>query len=228
MMSASDWDGCRDGGIGRSRNAGEIGEMPVRCWTEFHGDWGRCWGRWRLVYCWPARCLGAWPLAQQPSISSNVFPNPAGDARPRHLRLSWRSRRTMQQICVQLSLSVALNTTQLTAWLSQRMQVARRISYVCNACRTDYAAAITRRSAAHGLKPYSTTSKERRPMRLAIIGSGPAGYYTAYKIMKKTPEAHIDMFESLPVPYGLVRFGVAPDHPEVKVSLLKSSTANTE
>ena len=54
---------------------------------------------------------------------------------------------------------------------------------------------------------------------MAIIGSGPAGYYSAYRIMKKMPEAHVDMYESLPVPYGLVRFGVAPDHPEVKVSL---------
>jgi NADPH-dependent glutamate synthase beta subunit-like oxidoreductase len=54
-------------------------------------------------------------------------------------------------------------------------------------------------------------------MRLAVIGSGPAGYYSAYRIMKKMPEAYVDMYESLPVPYGLVRFGVAPDHPEVKV-----------
>jgi len=53
-------------------------------------------------------------------------------------------------------------------------------------------------------------------MRLAVIGSGPAGYYSAYRIMKKMPEAYVDMYESLPVPYGLVRFGVAPDHPEVK------------
>jgi adrenodoxin-NADP+ reductase len=54
-------------------------------------------------------------------------------------------------------------------------------------------------------------------MRLAVIGSGPAGYYSAYRIMKKMPDAYVDMYESLPVPYGLVRFGVAPDHPEVKV-----------
>jgi adrenodoxin-NADP+ reductase len=57
-------------------------------------------------------------------------------------------------------------------------------------------------------------------MRLAVIGSGPAGYYSAYRIMKKMPDAHVDMYESLPVPYGLVRFGVAPDHPEVKVRSL--------
>lgn len=56
-----------------------------------------------------------------------------------------------------------------------------------------------------------------RPFRLAVIGSGPAGFYTAYKVMAKIEDAKVDMYEHLPVPFGLVRFGVAPDHPEVKV-----------
>jgi adrenodoxin-NADP+ reductase len=55
-----------------------------------------------------------------------------------------------------------------------------------------------------------------RPFRLAIIGSGPAGFYTASKVMREHSAARIDMYEHLPVPYGLVRYGVAPDHPEVK------------
>src|SRR5438876_8963963 len=54
----------------------------------------------------------------------------------------------------------------------------------------------------------------------AIIGSGPAGFYTAQRILKYLPESKIDMYESLPVPYGLVRYGVAPDHPEVKVFII--------
>lgn len=61
---------------------------------------------------------------------------------------------------------------------------------------------------------YSTAST--KPMRLAIIGSGPAGFYAAHRLMKQLPDALVDMYEKLPVPYGLVRFGVAPDHPEVK------------
>lgn len=52
---------------------------------------------------------------------------------------------------------------------------------------------------------------------MAVIGSGPAGFYTAYKVMTNIENAIVDMYEHLPVPYGLVRFGVAPDHPEVKV-----------
>lgn len=52
---------------------------------------------------------------------------------------------------------------------------------------------------------------------MAVIGSGPAGFYTAYKVMANIENAIVDMYEHLPVPYGLVRFGVAPDHPEVKV-----------
>ena len=51
---------------------------------------------------------------------------------------------------------------------------------------------------------------------MAVIGSGPAGFYTAYKVMSKIENSMVDMYEQLPVPFGLVRFGVAPDHPEVK------------
>lgn len=61
---------------------------------------------------------------------------------------------------------------------------------------------------------YSTATP--RPLRIAIIGSGPAGFYTAHRLLNKVQDAVIDMYEQLPVPYGLVRFGVAPDHPEVK------------
>lgn len=53
-------------------------------------------------------------------------------------------------------------------------------------------------------------------MRIAIIGSGPAGFYVAHRLINKVQDAVVDMYEQLPVPYGLVRFGVAPDHPEVK------------
>ena len=57
------------------------------------------------------------------------------------------------------------------------------------------------------------------PFKLAIIGSGPAGFYSAHRVMTRIRDARIDMFEKLPVPFGLVRYGVAPDHPEVKVEL---------
>ncbi|KAI1849947.1 hypothetical protein JX265_012975 [Neoarthrinium moseri] len=64
---------------------------------------------------------------------------------------------------------------------------------------------------------YSTkASRHDRPFRMAVVGSGPAGFYTAYRVMSRIQRAKVDMFEALPVPYGLVRFGVAPDHPEVK------------
>ena len=59
--------------------------------------------------------------------------------------------------------------------------------------------------------------QDGRPFRMAVLGSGPAGFYTAYKVMSSIENAIVDMYEYLPVPFGLVRFGVAPDHPEVKV-----------
>ena len=55
-------------------------------------------------------------------------------------------------------------------------------------------------------------------LRLAIVGAGPAGIYAADILLKaeKNFDISIDMFEQLPAPYGLVRYGVAPDHPRIK------------
>ena len=46
---------------------------------------------------------------------------------------------------------------------------------------------------------------------VAIVGSGPAGFYCAEALCKKDPEIRIDILDRLPTPYGLVRTGVAPD-----------------
>jgi ferredoxin--NADP+ reductase len=55
-------------------------------------------------------------------------------------------------------------------------------------------------------------------LRLAIIGAGPAGIYAADNLLKaeRKFDVSIDLFEKLPAPYGLVRYGVAPDHPRIK------------
>jgi ferredoxin--NADP+ reductase len=55
-----------------------------------------------------------------------------------------------------------------------------------------------------------------RPLRVAIIGSGPSGFYAADDLLKQTINVKVDMFEKLPVPFGLVRYGVAPDHGKIK------------
>jgi ferredoxin/flavodoxin---NADP+ reductase len=54
------------------------------------------------------------------------------------------------------------------------------------------------------------------PYSVAIVGSGPAGFYCAEAICKKAPEVRIDLIDRLPTPYGLVRSGVAPDHQGTK------------
>ena len=51
-------------------------------------------------------------------------------------------------------------------------------------------------------------------LRVAVIGSGPAGFYAAGDLLKRGAE--VDLFERLPTPWGLVRQGVAPDHPKIK------------
>jgi len=54
-------------------------------------------------------------------------------------------------------------------------------------------------------------------VRIAIIGSGPAGSYAAGHLLRHTAmELHVDLYERLPTPWGLVRAGVAPDHPKIK------------
>ncbi|WP_436896919.1 FAD-dependent oxidoreductase [Acinetobacter baumannii] len=53
-------------------------------------------------------------------------------------------------------------------------------------------------------------------LTVAIVGSGPAGCYTAQFLRKELPNAEITIFEKLPVPYGLIRYGIAPDHQGTK------------
>ena len=62
---------------------------------------------------------------------------------------------------------------------------------------------------------YGTLGSKLR--HVAVVGSGPAGFYLSQQILKqKDLNVQIDLYEKLPVPFGLVRYGVAPDHPEVK------------
>lgn len=58
----------------------------------------------------------------------------------------------------------------------------------------------------------------RNKLRLAIVGAGPAGIYAADILLKaeRNFDVSIDLFDHLPAPYGLVRYGVAPDHPRIK------------
>ena len=58
-------------------------------------------------------------------------------------------------------------------------------------------------------------SAERR-LRVAVIGSGPAGFYTAGALFAGDVPVEVDLIERLPTPWGLVRLGVAPDHPNIK------------
>jgi ferredoxin--NADP+ reductase len=53
-------------------------------------------------------------------------------------------------------------------------------------------------------------------MRVAVVGSGPAGFYAAGALLSADPPVDVDMIERLPTPWGLVRLGVAPDHPKLK------------
>jgi ferredoxin/flavodoxin---NADP+ reductase len=53
-------------------------------------------------------------------------------------------------------------------------------------------------------------------LKIAVVGSGPAGFYAADALLRGAPPSDVDLFERLPVPFGLVRYGVAPDHQTIK------------
>jgi ferredoxin--NADP+ reductase len=55
-----------------------------------------------------------------------------------------------------------------------------------------------------------------RPHRVAVVGSGPAGFYAAGHLLAADVPIEVDLIERLPTPWGLVRLGVAPDHPNIK------------
>ena len=58
---------------------------------------------------------------------------------------------------------------------------------------------------------------EGQPLRVAVIGAGPAGFYTAEHLFRRQDVVvQVDLYDRLPTPYGLVRFGVAPDHQKIK------------
>ncbi len=61
-----------------------------------------------------------------------------------------------------------------------------------------------------------------RALRVAVVGSGPGGFYTAEALLGAgAPGVLVDMFEALPAPFGLVRYGVAPDHPKIKTIIAR-------
>ena len=66
----------------------------------------------------------------------------------------------------------------------------------------------------------SELGSEGNPLRVAIVGSGPSGFYALEALLKSGKNVLADMIERLPAPFGLVRSGVAPDHPKLKQAIL--------
>jgi ferredoxin/flavodoxin---NADP+ reductase len=76
---------------------------------------------------------------------------------------------------------------------------------------------VRRHGASTGIaSPIVGDNGNGRPLRAVVVGSGPAGFYAAGALLAADPPAEVDMIERLPTPWGLVRLGVAPDHPNIK------------
>lgn len=54
------------------------------------------------------------------------------------------------------------------------------------------------------------------PLRVAVVGAGPAGFYATEALLKQHEDVRVDVIDRLPAPFGLVRYGVAPDHQKIK------------
>ncbi len=65
----------------------------------------------------------------------------------------------------------------------------------------------------------SQLGTEAAPLRVAVVGAGPSGFYATEALLKSEIGVRVDLIERLPAPYGLVRSGVAPDHPKLKQSI---------
>jgi ferredoxin--NADP+ reductase len=65
----------------------------------------------------------------------------------------------------------------------------------------------------------SVPGTEQNPLKVAIVGAGPSGFYAAEALLKSGLVVRVDMIERLPAPFGLVRHGVAPDHPKLKEAI---------
>jgi ferredoxin/flavodoxin---NADP+ reductase len=61
----------------------------------------------------------------------------------------------------------------------------------------------------------------RTPLRVAVIGAGPAGIYAVAALLDAEQRVAVDVFDAVPAPFGLVRYGVAPDHPKIKSVAIK-------
>ena len=62
----------------------------------------------------------------------------------------------------------------------------------------------------------SNLGSESNPLQVAIVGSGPSGFYAAEALLRADLSVRVDIIERLAAPFGLVRSGVAPDHPKLK------------
>ena len=76
----------------------------------------------------------------------------------------------------------------------------------------------------------SSLGSDSNPLHVAIVGSGPSGFYATEALIKSDLKVEIDLIERLPAPFGLVRNGVAPDHPKLKqaIEVYKKIAENPE
>ncbi|KAM7371199.1 hypothetical protein PAMP_010690 [Pampus punctatissimus] len=122
--------------------------------------------------------------------------------------LIMRCKRTT---CVKMTCRKLLLLSELRLWTSGRNGWISRLHYGLGVFVYLILPADSTGVSGRGKASFSSCCP-----KVCIVGGGPAGFYTAQHLIKARQDVEVDIYERLPVPFGLVRFGVAPDHPEVK------------
>src|SRR6476620_6350432 len=112
-----------------------------------------------------------------------------------------------------MTLYVAGSRLSYQAHASQPIAIAAASA---PATASEIPATRLRRSPSSG-HHYPDRVSSASPLRVAVVGSGPAGFYAAGALLaSEEPKVEVDVLDRLPTPWGLVRLGVAPDHPKIK------------
>ncbi|KAG5479367.1 hypothetical protein LSCM1_04626 [Leishmania martiniquensis] len=128
-----------------------------------------------------------------------------------------RSRRLLRGTLAPPRVTAGVLSTAALRVSSCILARAAPVRWCCSAARSCSDAAESLSSSASTPKsPRAENAAPKRRVQIAVVGSGPSGCFVASYLVKKHPELHVDIFERLPVPFGLCRYGVSPDHPDVK------------
>ncbi|EKU49187.1 cytochrome P450 [Brevibacterium casei] len=159
-----------------------------------------------------------WAEAEKFNIHREVKPHLAFSKGVHVCLGNWAARAEIADVALPLLFNslkgLEIDTTQETTiggWVFRGM-LTLPVTWTGATAGPDYGAAVTGGTTSAG---ESGTDRGPGP-KVAVVGSGPSGCFSAKEILRQVPGSSVDVFDRLPVPYGLLRYGVAADHQGTK------------